>query len=178
VFCPTCRDEYVEGVVSCAGCGAALVATLPPKASKQAPDIDAPICVGSYSLPQEADVARTILESEGIECFIENENTIKANWLWSNAIGGVRILVAQPHAEEARALLDVRVPGEPPELQPDQAYEEDDGTACPKCGSQDLNYRRFSKRAVALTILLLGLPFPFLRRRYRCNKCGEEWPAE
>jgi hypothetical protein len=31
-------------------------------------------------------LAKSILDSEGIECFLADENTIRMDWLWSNML--------------------------------------------------------------------------------------------
>jgi len=63
------------------------------------------IVVQSFSFPYEAQIAKTQLEAAEIPAFIENEHTINMDWLYSNALGGVRILVPESYAEEAKALL-------------------------------------------------------------------------
>ncbi|MCU4386420.1 DUF2007 domain-containing protein [Acinetobacter haemolyticus] len=57
------------------------------------------IVVKSFSFPYEAQIAKTQLEAAGIPAQIENEHTINMNWLYSNALGGVRLLV--PNAYES-----------------------------------------------------------------------------
>ena len=37
-------------------------------------------------------VAKTILDSAEIECFLVDLNTVRMDWLYSNAIGGVKFL--------------------------------------------------------------------------------------
>lgn len=59
----------------------------------------------TYSFPYEAQIAKTQLEAAEIPARIENEHTINMDWLYSNALGGVRLLVPESYAEEAKALL-------------------------------------------------------------------------
>jgi Putative prokaryotic signal transducing protein len=51
-------------------------------------------------------LAKSVLDSAGIECFLADENTVRIDWLYSNAIGGVKLLVREEDAEAARELLD------------------------------------------------------------------------
>jgi hypothetical protein len=51
--------------------------------------------------PLEAHLMKTKLESEDIECFIQDENM----GLFTNAIGGVKLLVREKDAEHAIAIL-------------------------------------------------------------------------
>lgn len=55
---------------------------------------------------QEALLLKSVLEGHGIAAFIPDENTAQLNWLYVNAIGGIRVQVAPEVAARARALLD------------------------------------------------------------------------
>lgn len=54
----------------------------------------------------QAYLAKGVLDSAGIESFLFDTNVIWMDWLWSNAIGGVKLRVREEDAEEALALLD------------------------------------------------------------------------
>jgi hypothetical protein len=54
----------------------------------------------------EAYLAKGILDSAGIESFLFDANIIWTQWLWSNAVGGVKLRVREEDAHEAIALLD------------------------------------------------------------------------
>lgn len=56
------------------------------------------IIVQSFSFPYEAQIAKTQLEAAEIPARIENEHTINMDWLYSNALGGVRLLVLEIYA--------------------------------------------------------------------------------
>jgi len=53
----------------------------------------------------EALLARSILESAGIECFLGDQNIIRMDWFLSNALGGVKLRVREEDVAEADALL-------------------------------------------------------------------------
>jgi hypothetical protein len=50
-------------------------------------------------------VAKGLLDSAGIKCFLSDENTVRLDWLWSNALGGVRLWVREDDLPESAALL-------------------------------------------------------------------------
>lgn len=54
---------------------------------------------------QEAILAKSILDSAGIECFLADQNMIRLDWFLSNALGGIRLLVKQEDAAAAENLL-------------------------------------------------------------------------
>jgi len=49
-----------------------------------------------------------VLEDADILCFLEDENVVRMDWLWSNAMGGIKLVVRKKDAEEAAKLLSER----------------------------------------------------------------------
>jgi hypothetical protein len=47
--------------------------------------------VATFSKPEEAHLFRTRLEAAGIPAYVQDEHLIQMDWLYSNAIGGVRV---------------------------------------------------------------------------------------
>ena len=60
----------------------------------------------------QALLAKTILESADVECFLADENMIRMDWFWSNFIGGIKLWVREEDASTAAELLDQEVHGE------------------------------------------------------------------
>ena len=56
-------------------------------------------------LPQ-ALLAKSVLESAGIECFLGDDNLIRMDWLWSNLLGGIKLRVRKEDALVASRLLE------------------------------------------------------------------------
>jgi hypothetical protein len=54
----------------------------------------------------EALLAKSVLESAGIECFLGDDNLIRMDWLWSNLLGGIKVRVRQEDALVASRLLE------------------------------------------------------------------------
>jgi len=121
--------------------------------------------IATFTKPEEAHLLRMRLEALGIEAFIQDENLIQIDLLLSNAIGGVRVQVADEDEQAVRELLkeDTGIPAEA------------DALRCPKCGSTSIETEQFSKRLAFLSLLLLGIPLLLMRRRLRCNACLHTW---
>lgn len=66
----------------------------------------APVMVGRYFFLPDAQVAKSILDSAGIESFLADENLVRMDWLYANAVGGIKLLVRHEDAETARKLLE------------------------------------------------------------------------
>jgi hypothetical protein len=119
------------------------------------------VTIGSYSTPYEAGLVRAELEFFDIDASLADADTIGVNWLWSNALGGVKVQVPESELEEARRVLAA----EPEPLEP---------TVCPHCGSADTHYF-LDRRASFLTWLVLGIPVVPAFSRTACAACGFRW---
>lgn len=54
----------------------------------------------------EAFVAKSILDSAQIDSFLANQNLVRMDWLYSNLVGGMKLMVRPEDLEEATKLLD------------------------------------------------------------------------
>jgi len=54
----------------------------------------------------EALLAKSVLDSAGIECFLGDANLIRIDWLWSNLLGGIKLRVRNEDALVASQLLE------------------------------------------------------------------------
>jgi len=61
----------------------------------------------------EALLAKSVLDSAGIECFLGDDNLIRMDWLWSNLLGGIKLRVRQEDAVVASRLLEGGAPSDP-----------------------------------------------------------------
>lgn len=139
------------------------------------------VTLASFSNPLDAHILRGRLEAEGVECHLADEHIVAANWLYANAVGGVKLQVRREQVDAAAQILEqVSPPGA------DGAAEACDDNpvqapgasrACPHCHSKNVHYERFARRWVFLSWLLLGFPLPFLRRKWSCDDCEHAWKA-
>lgn len=130
------------------------------------------ITIATFSQAIEAHVSKTKLESEGIICFIADENIVNMNWFYSNAVGGVKLQVKESDVKRALEILHQKPISV--DFMTGEAEKEDEGIFCPKCGSSEVYYEKFSRRLVFASWLLLGIPFPFFKKKWICKQCGYE----
>jgi hypothetical protein len=57
--------------------------------------------IATFTSPEDAHLFRMFLESRGIEGFVLDEYFVQLFWCYSNAIGGVRVVVDESDAEAA-----------------------------------------------------------------------------
>ena len=120
--------------------------------------------VDRFFHPTDAHIAAGKLESEGIPVFLLGINHASANWLLSNALGGIRLQVPASHVADARRLLA------------QIAEPEDEGESkCPECGGSDTTTMSSSRKVAFLAIHLFSIPLPWQMNRRRCQSCGTEW---
>ncbi|MCY7309882.1 MAG: DUF2007 domain-containing protein [Chitinophagaceae bacterium] len=63
------------------------------------------VLLNSYNNYIEAHIAKGVLEEEGISCWLKDENTVTIDPILTNAVGGIKIMVAKEDAEKAWEIL-------------------------------------------------------------------------
>lgn len=125
----------------------------------------------------EALLAQGNLNSSGIESVLLDGNLVRLDWLWSNAVGGIKLQVKVEDADEATEILNQPIP-ETFEFGGAGDYRQPE---CPKCKSLDITFQEIYK-PVAYGSLWVGLPLPVHREAWKCRACGNGWddnnPAE
>lgn len=59
----------------------------------------------TFLFPDEAEIARGLLRSSDILCYLENEHTLAKVWQWNVALGGLRLMVPASLSEEVHQVL-------------------------------------------------------------------------
>jgi hypothetical protein len=75
--------------------------------------------IRSFPDVMQAWLAKSNLESAGIECCLIDDNMVRLDWGASIVLGGVKLQVKPKDAETALALLDQPVPEEPGDDNPE-----------------------------------------------------------
>ncbi len=63
------------------------------------------ITIARFSKPEEAHLLRLRLEAGGVSAYIQDENMVQMDWLYSNAIGGVRVQISEDDIEDAHEIF-------------------------------------------------------------------------
>lgn len=127
------------------------------------------VVVRAFTSVPDAHVARSVLDAANIPTRVADEHVVAADWLYSNAIGGVKLLVPEDRAEEAIAVLDAT----PTDVElPPYLNGQEVGDQCRGCGGQEFELVVRGRRWAALSWLLTGFPFIPVLRAYQCRQCG------
>jgi len=129
------------------------------------------VTVRSYRDPIAAELAKSLLESQGIRAFVFDQYFAGINWLYSLALGGVKVKVDASDLESAREVLRS---SEDAGLE--ATAESGDADACPACGSREIEAAPI-QRVSKFASLWLGLPIPLGRHVDRCRSCGHTWKS-
>lgn len=112
----------------------------------------------TFPYSTEAQITKSKLEAEGITVMLLDEKTVDSDPLISQAIGGVKLLVADSDFEKTVKIYnDIR------------AYETDENgeqIPCPSCQSVHILIAPLERKN------LFYMLFPFFERtKYICNDC-------
>lgn len=98
-----------------------------------------------------AHVAKSKLESEGIRSFLFNERLVTWNWFYSNALGGVKVMVGDSEANEALSILSAK----PKQYEgtEEESFSHQTPT-CPVCSCSSSYEDKFARRFFFFLALL------------------------
>lgn len=114
--------------------------------------------IAAFEYVADVQILKGKLESEGIDVFLRDENTLNSDPLISNAIGGVKLQVYSSDKEKALKIYNAI-----------RAYAVDsqgNSIVCPNCKAEksEAYYERKS---------IFHKLFPFFeKRKYKCLECG------
>jgi hypothetical protein len=91
------------------------------------------------------------------------------DWLWSNLLGGIKLVVHPDDVDAALELLNQPIP---------EAILLDDGTVyeqprCPNCQSLDINFEELYAPVAYGSLMIF--PLPLHRAGWTCRRCNHSW---
>lgn len=116
--------------------------------------------IATYSKPEEAHLVASFLEANGIPVQVRDDLVVGAYWFYSNAVGGVKVAVAEADTAAARDLLQ-------------SAERDTSALTCPHCGSGRVKRRELSP--LTGLAMLIGLVLPVASRKADCADCGHSF---
>lgn len=120
-----------------------------------------------------AHLVKSSLESEGIECYLFDENINTLNPLYNVTVGGIKLKIRNVDIESAEKVIS---DFESTELKDDFNRK----IECPKCNSDEF-YSGFKsmkggKGIISAIISFALMVFPiYYKTVYKCKKCGFEF---
>ncbi len=117
--------------------------------------------IATYTKMEDAHLAVSKLQGSGVEAWLRDEATTNLYWFYSNAIGGVKVEVAEEDFERAHEVLEL-------------PKEESGLLACPHCGSENISVRQMNLLS-ALALIFLNLILPNRKQKVDCLDCGKNF---
>jgi rubredoxin len=130
-----------------------------------------PVMIRQFRDLPGALLAKGFLESAGVDSFLVDETTIRMDWLWSNALGGIKLCVKSEDVEAATQILNQEIP----EGFSAEGTGDFEQPRCPQCGSLKISFEDLDKRVAYAGLLFVGFPIPLHRGRWKCDSCGHVW---
>jgi predicted RNA-binding Zn-ribbon protein involved in translation (DUF1610 family) len=128
------------------------------------------VVINSYNNYVDAHIARGVLEEQGIQCWLQDENTVTIDPILTNAVGGIKIMVAKEDSEKALDILS------------QLKKEHQQSLVCPHCGSHTIELvstpRKTSNWFSSVATFLLGNYAIGVHKVYHCFDCKHEFPKE
>jgi len=121
----------------------------------------------------EAHVLRAKLESEGVACYLFDENMMTLNPLYNVTIGGIKLKINDADKALAQQIIS-EIEVTPFTNKADKVLK------CPNCQSTDLYSGFISMKGFKgiltsiVSFLLFIYPF-YIKRVYKCKKCNTEF---
>lgn len=125
--------------------------------------------IATFSTPDEAHLFRMKLGAAGIEAYVVDENMVQAYWLYSNAIGGVRVQIDEADLPAVKEFLSQETEIEA------AADGEIEALNCPECGSTAIEADDTSRRVALFVVSLTAIPLPFSKDTWHCTACNHKW---
>ena len=131
-----------------------------------------------YYDPMLAHIIRTRLEDNGIPCFIADENTIAANPVFNQAVGGITLKIFERDLAKCREILAADG-----DLHEQDHFAIDDEThttvICPYCASTNVEHRVTPEEKTnwfmgLISFLLSILPF-HTNKDWHCFNCQRDF---
>lgn len=125
------------------------------------------VILKSFANYVEAHIILARMKDEEIDCWLNNENISTIMPVWTNAVGGIQLMVPEKQLSKASYIL--------------KCIEEErkEQVTCAKCKSRDVEYINTMRKSTnwfsAAVTFLLGSYAVMPEQRYHCFNCGEEW---
>lgn len=126
------------------------------------------VLLRAFSNNLEANVVCSFLNSQGIETQSKDEHIVNINWLYSNAVGGVKVMVHEGDFKKAVELL---------ENQENRSHLEVVGIECPNCQSRETEIQVTSRHGLAaIFVALFSVVIPLSHKeKWKCESCQHVW---
>jgi DNA-directed RNA polymerase subunit RPC12/RpoP len=127
--------------------------------------------IATFQYSSEAIIFKGKLESEGIEVFMRDNNTVDSNPIYSNAVGGVKLFVMNKDFLKANHILS--------EVSQYSLGDNNELIQCPNCGKKQVDMVTSITDIKSLFSFIFSMVFVLLpfhaKHKYKCESCHFEF---
>ncbi len=128
------------------------------------------VLLNSYNNYIEAHIVKGVLEEQGIGCWLKDENTVTIDPILTNAVGGIKVMVAKEDAVGAWEILN--------QLKKEQKL----AVVCPVCGSHNIELVSTPRKPInwlsAFATFFIGDYALTVEKVNHCFDCKHEFPED
>lgn len=133
----------------------------------------------SFTYPHEAHIAISYLKSEGLDTIIKDELTTQVDNFYSNAIGGVKILVRESDYQRGIDLLKesdyITDESKDAAVEAIEIDSERNKKICPYCSSENIGKNKQTNIIAVLLYFIIQALLPIFKTSYTCFDCDKKW---
>lgn len=138
------------------------------------------------TFPHEAHMIAGYLNSEGINTSLKDEMTVQVNTAYSNAVGGVKVLVRSSDYDRSIQLLKnggyIINPATTENKEKEVFLIKYTGNKkkCPFCNSENITIKKKPNAlsfilSICISLIFFALIAPIYKSVYKCFDCDKEW---
>jgi len=126
-----------------------------------------------FDNPIEAHILKTKLESEEIQCYLFDENTVSINPLYNITVGGIKLKIDENNLSKAQKIIN--------DIENKPFTDENEKViVCPNCQSKNFysGYKSMKGLRGVLSIIitfLFGVYPIYFKTVYKCKDCDTEF---
>lgn len=115
----------------------------------------------------EAYILLTRLENEGFKCWLKDENIVTINPVWTNAVGGIKLMILNEEKEAAEKVMH-------------EIFEERKASfSCPNCNSHNIEFINTPRKAINWLSIIATWSFTnyavAMEQTWHCFECNAEF---
>jgi len=130
------------------------------------------ITIYTTNNPGEAQLVKSLLNANGIECTIFDEN-MATTFEFNIMVGFIKLKILKSDYEDAKSILI--------EKEYIKEFDPTDNLAvdpCPECGSRKVTKKRSGIGFKIISLLFFFIPTILTKKIYKCRSCDYSWKSK
>lgn len=131
------------------------------------------VTIARFPDETQAHMALASLKNRGIHSFVCDTHFTSRKWDYTDLAGSIKLLVPSSDVNKVMEILEYFDKN----IDHETAHELVE-LKCPKCGSENIHYKKMSRGRLLLVAVLFMVPMLFMKKVCICFDCGHNWKDE